>query len=267
MEWINDEGAFVPDAVDMPESVKTLVDAKGYKGVEDIAVAYTNAASKLGVDPNRLVALPSDDNADAWGNVYAKLGRPETPDGYKPTVTPHDGQELNDDLVKRFGTIAHDAGLNDAQVSKIIQFQLDLSDEYTKQSAAEAAKAEEIAAADAKNAQDAAWEALKVANSVKTDDDLKRLTDGAKEAAQKLGLYDILEAKGLGNDVDVISKLIEVNRKLSDQLTPDTDTVVDMRTNDEKIASITSNPAYLDAMHPDHPKLMKEFNALFGIGN
>jgi len=267
MDWINEEGGFVPDAADMPESVKTLVSSKGYKGVEDIAVAYTNATSKLGVDPDRLVALPKDNDADAWGNVYSKLGRPESPDGYKPTVTPHEGQELNDELVKRFGTIAHEAGLNDAQVSKIMQFQLDLSDEYTTQSAAEAAKAEEIAAADSKNAQDAAWEALKVANSVKTDDDLKALTAGAKEAAQKLGLYDILEAKGLGDDVEIIGKLIEVNRKLSDQMTPDANTVVDMRSYDEKLAAIQSNPAYLDNMHHDHDKIMREYNSLFGINS
>ena len=183
MEWINEEGGFVPDATDMPESVKTLVTAKGYKGVEDICTAYTNATSKLGVDPNRLVTLPADGDAEAWGGVYTKLGRPETPDGYKPTVNPHEGQNLDDALVKRFGAIAHDAGLNDAQVSKIMQFQLDLTDEYTKQSTAEEAKQAEIAAADAANEQAKAWDALKVANSVKTDEALAELVSGGKEAA------------------------------------------------------------------------------------
>ena len=265
MDWINDSGEFIPDAADMPESVRSLVDSKGLKDVAGLADIYTNAEKKLGVDPRRIVTLPKDGDTDAWGGVYNKLGRPESPDGYKPTVTPHEGQELNDELVKRFGTIAHEAGLNDAQVSKIMQFQLDLSDEYTKQSAAEVAKAEEIAAADSKNAQDAAWEALKVANSVKTDDDLKALTAGAKEAAQKLGLYDILEAKGLGDDVEIISKLIEVNRKLSDQMTPDGNSVVDVRSYDEKLAAIQANPAYLDNMHHDHDKLIREYNSLFGI--
>jgi len=266
MDWINEEGGFVPDAADMPESVKNLVTSKGYKGVEDIATAYTNAASKLGVDPNRLVTLPTDSkDADAWSKVYSKLGRPETVDGYKPEVSVHEGQEMSEDLVKKFTSVAHEVGLNNSQVSKIMQFQLDISDEYIKQSNAELAKKQEMEAADAKNAQAKAWEALKVANSVKTDDDLKALVNGGKEAAQKLGLYDILEKKGLGDDVEVIGKLIEVNRKLSDQMTPDAASAIDVRSNDEKLAAITSNPAYLDNMHPDHPKLIKEFNSLFGI--
>ena len=266
MDWINDEGGFVPDATDMPESVKTLVTAKGYKGVEDICTAYTNATSKLGVDPNRLVTLPADgSDTDAWSQVYNKLGRPETVDGYKPDMKPHEGQEVSADIIKEFTAVAHEAGLTNAQVSKVMQFQLDLSNKYEQQNAADEAKQAEIDTADAANVQAKAWDAMKIANSVKTDADLETLVKGGKEAAQKVGLYDLIEEAGLSDNPKWVSALIKLNRSLSDQMTTNTDTVIDVRSNDEKIASITSHPAYLDGMHPDHAKLMKEFNSVFGL--
>ena len=176
MDWINEEGGFNAEATDMPENVKSLVDAKGYKGVTDLADAYTNAASKLGVSPERLMTLPDKpDDVEGWGNVYAKLGKPETADAYKPDVSVPEGLQLDDNLVKEFSAAAHEMNLTNAQLSKVMQFQLDASDKYVKMSAVDAAKAEEVAAADAKNAREQAWEALKVQHSVKTDADLKVL--------------------------------------------------------------------------------------------
>lgn len=45
---------------------------------------YRNAEKKLGMPADRLVPLPKDDNdADGFKAIMAKLGAPETPDGYE----------------------------------------------------------------------------------------------------------------------------------------------------------------------------------------
>lgn len=266
MDWINEEGGFNAEATDMPENVKSLVEAKGYKGVTDLADAYTNAASKLGVDPNRLATIPEKpDDADGWNNLFNRMGRPETPDGYKPEVKVHEGQELNGDLVKNFSSVAHEIGLTNSQISKIMQFQLDLSDQYTKETAEAELKASQVAEADLKNAQAKAWDDIKVQHSVKTDEAMKELVEGAKTAAEKTGLLKIFEKHDLMNDPETINALIALNGNLSDSVSVDGSSHVDNRTFDEKLKSIQENPGFNDAMHPDHQKLMKEYSALYGI--
>ena len=266
MDWINEEGGFNAEATDMPEGVRSLVDSKGYKGVEDICTAYTNAASKLGVDPSRLMTLPDKpDDAEGWGNLYKKLGRPDSVDGYKPEVTMPKGIEaMDDNLVKSFSAKAHEIGLTNSQLSKIMQFQLDSSASYLESSAAEQQKAQEVAEADKANAQAKVWDNLKIKHSVKTDDDMKALVEGAKETAEKLDLYDLIEEYGHGDDPRWIAKLTALNGKLSDSLTPGGGGGP-ARSQEQKMKELQANPAFNNAMDPDHAKVMREFTALFGI--
>jgi len=266
MSWINEIGVFDPTAEGMPDNVKSLIDSKGYAGVEDLATAYTNAASKLGVDPTRLLTLPDKpDDADGWSKLYTKMGRPESPDGYKPDVKTPDGLNLDDALMKEFANIGHSIGLTNSQLSKIVQFQMDSSAKYLADSTAAETKAQEVAQADKANAQAKVWDTLKVTHSVKTDEDMTALTAGAKETAEKIGLYEILEKHGLGDDPEVIGKLIALKSQLSESANLASVGAGSPGTKDEQLKAITSNPAFNNNMHPDHVKVMKDFQALYGI--
>lgn len=72
------EGPFYADWADDLKDNPTVL---RYKSPEDMARALVAANNKLGVDPELLIRLPTND--DETKALYAKLGAPETPDGYK----------------------------------------------------------------------------------------------------------------------------------------------------------------------------------------
>ena len=65
--------------------LKTWVQATGLPDPEHTAAKAWNLEKLMGADrAGRTITLPSDPaDAKAWEPIYAKLGRPETPDGYK----------------------------------------------------------------------------------------------------------------------------------------------------------------------------------------
>jgi hypothetical protein len=94
-----------------------LVQTKGYPDIPALVKAYRNATSKLGADPDRMLSLPVDmtDN-EAMADVYAKLGRPESAEGYDFTVDTLDESDAN--WLKEQ---AHTAGLSNKQVASLAE--------------------------------------------------------------------------------------------------------------------------------------------------
>ncbi len=268
MDWINDEGGFNSEATDMPEAVKSLVDNKGLTSVEGLVDIYTNAEKKLRTDPSRLMTLPDKpDDVDGWSQVYTKLGRPETVDGYKADVKVHDGQTLSDDLVKEFAGIAHAAGLTNTQVNAIMQYQVDLSHKYTESSVAAAAEAEKVAEADAVNAHNVAVKEFMTANSIKTEAEFKEFTSGLEETSKQIGLYDLITEAGHGDDPKWLTAIAKLRGQLSDSVTPGDGDALDLRTKEERINAIVNNPAFVNVLDPDHAKLKREFDTIYGISS
>lgn len=77
----------------------------------------------------RSISLPKDDappeeKTKRLGEIYGKLGRPDTPDGYKlekPTELP-DGLQWSDETAGEFKKIAHSLGLNQTQMDTLVKF-------------------------------------------------------------------------------------------------------------------------------------------------
>jgi hypothetical protein len=85
--------------------------------VGDLAKSYLNAAKMVGLDKNMVLPIPRDDSKEAWDAVYAKLGRPESPDkynleAYKDMTTP--------EAIKPWAEKLHSLGLNQRQVDGIL---------------------------------------------------------------------------------------------------------------------------------------------------
>lgn len=66
----------------LSESMKEYVQSKHFQSAEDVVQSYMNFEKLKGVPQDRLVKLPEDSNPDAWNEVYNKLGKPMSPDGY-----------------------------------------------------------------------------------------------------------------------------------------------------------------------------------------
>lgn len=92
-----------------PEQVG-FVENKGWGGISDTLESYQNLEKMRGVPEDRLLTIPGDvDDADAWNALHAKLGRPETPDGY----------ELED--AEWMAAKAHELGLNKQQAAGLLE--------------------------------------------------------------------------------------------------------------------------------------------------
>ncbi len=102
----------------LPELTRGFVQNKGFKGPEDLVTSYQNLEKHFGVPADRLVTLPKDEtDAEGWGKVYGRLGRPEKPEGY--------GFKDKDGKQTPFQTWAektfHENGLSGKQAQALVQ--------------------------------------------------------------------------------------------------------------------------------------------------
>ena len=101
------------------------------KDVSSLAKSFIHAQKLVGADK---IPVPNKHaTKQDWDAVYKKLGRPETPDGYKFNL-PED-QKVNEEGLKVFADHAHKLGLLPNQAEGMVKF-------YNQM------RAEELAAAD-----------------------------------------------------------------------------------------------------------------------
>lgn len=119
-----------------------IVAAKGWKTPDDMMHSYTNLESYVGKAKNNAIVLPeNDDDAESWGKVWDRLGRPEAPNGYQ-----FGDVDLNDPAQKEsyeaVTKILYDNGIPKKQGEALIS-QLDAM--FDKQQEAGAAQLQQFA--------------------------------------------------------------------------------------------------------------------------
>lgn len=98
------------------ESDRGYIQNKGFKTPGDLAESYRNLEKLRGVPQERLLTLPDNwDDTEQTGKLYAKLGRPEKPEGYGFKVKDGEDATFTKWAEKEF----FDAGLNSAQAKKL----------------------------------------------------------------------------------------------------------------------------------------------------
>lgn len=115
---------FAPDktfAEQLPEKYRTntaFVDIKNFDG---LLSQFDSQKRMLGADKATLLSMPKDDDAKAWGDMWAKLGRPESADKYA-IGKKADGSDYND-IDKAFQAkilpVLHQAGVTQKQFDAI----------------------------------------------------------------------------------------------------------------------------------------------------
>ncbi|MEZ5665898.1 MAG: hypothetical protein R3F55_00355 [Alphaproteobacteria bacterium] len=102
----------------LPEELRALAAAKRWDGPAAALESYRQLERLMGADrAGRALVLPArDDDADGWRAVHARLGCPESPDGYALDMPDDMG---TDDAVAEFRALAHDAGLSQAQAQRL----------------------------------------------------------------------------------------------------------------------------------------------------
>lgn len=119
--WSLGEGeAATPWHATIPEAeARAHVEAKGYKNPAELALANYNLTKLQRGDPT-VIGLPGENaTADDMNAFYAKLGRPETADGYEFKAP--EGVQIDDTMKSFAQTAFHAAGLTPAQAQTIFE--------------------------------------------------------------------------------------------------------------------------------------------------
>jgi hypothetical protein len=122
------------------------VENKGWTGAEQMLDSYRNLEKSMGAPADQILHLPKEDaDAEEWGAVYNRLGRPEEASGYefKGPEVPEGGIDLTPDLANW----AHEAGLSKKQAQSIYEKYngrlAEVSEEFQTQRAEQASSDEQ----------------------------------------------------------------------------------------------------------------------------
>ena len=227
-----------------PESIRALLEAKKWASVEDGLKGYAELEKFVGVGKH--IVIPTDDNPESWNDVWNQLGRPKDPAEY--ILEPNDA--INDELASKWKQFAHQEGYTQKQMAGAVQFQLDIISGMNK-------------------AQNDEREATKVELTKKWGGEqaYKNNTIEARMIADRLGIYQKLEAKGLASDPDVIEMLIDIKNKTAEGvIAPATQPQATQDPITER-AAIMKDPDWVDHLkHPTrHNELQKRYLELCAI--
>lgn len=100
----------------LPEAYRADPTFKDIGDLEVLAKSYKNAASLIGADKATVLRIPTDLAAPEMGEIYNRLGRPESPDKYSAW----EGAPIGEDIVPALREKFHAAGLTDAQAKAVV---------------------------------------------------------------------------------------------------------------------------------------------------
>lgn len=133
------EAVSVPEwAAGLPDEHRTTVGHKKWADVSAVIDSYVNLEKYLGADKaGRGLVLPKDDApAEEWGAFWGKIGRPETPDGYKLPVPEGDDGAFAKAAAAKF----HELGIPAKQAEALAAWNNEMVAQYQ---AAESARMEQ----------------------------------------------------------------------------------------------------------------------------
>lgn len=104
----------------LPEAYRADPMFRNFNSLDDLAKSYQSAAKLVGLDKEQLLRFPKDDAPEAWGEVWNKLGRPETPEGYSKDAFTEDF--LPEGRPQELATFLHEIGVTGKQYEAIGKF-------------------------------------------------------------------------------------------------------------------------------------------------
>ena len=222
------------------------------KDVSSLAKSFIHAQKLVGADK---IPVPNKHaTKQDWDAVYKKLGRPETPDGYKFNL-PED-QSVNQDALKVFADHAHKLGLLPNQAEGMVKF-------YNQM------RAEELAAADstAEAARQKATSELQTEWGQAYKQKLTAANNVVAEVFPKGFMSMNLEdGTKIGDHPAVIKAFAALAEKMGEDkiVQADGPNYLTPKQIDKEIATLQQpGSAYWDKNHPNHAAAVDEVKALF----
>jgi len=241
----------------IPEDYKEEKSLQNFSNMNDFVKSYLHSQKLVGADkipvPNKMA---TDED---WKAVYDRLGRPETPDGYKYNLPKE--TKLEESTLKAFSEEAHKLGLLPKQAEGIINYYNSIA-EQSEQAATvneEAARAE--AEAELRKEYGPAYD-LKIAQAR----NLATNTFGA----DFLRNTKLADGSVLGNHPQVVRAFADLASKMSEDsmVQGEATSAMTIKEIDSEIESLTQpGSAYWDKTHINHRKAVSEVQRLYELKN
>ena len=241
----------------IPESYKEEKSLQNFSNMDDFVKSYLHSQKLVGADkipvPNKMA---TDED---WKAVYDRLGRPETPDGYKYNLPKE--TKLEESTLKAFSEEAHKLGLLPKQAEGIINYYNSLAEQSEQASSVN----EEAARAEAE---------VELRKEYGPAYDLK-IAQARNLATNTFGqdfLRDTKLADGsvLGNHPQVVRAFADLASKMSEDgiVQGEAASAMTVKEIDDEIESLTQpGSAYWDKTHINHRKAVSEVQRLYELKN
>jgi len=244
------------------EALKTNPRIQGYKTVEAMAEGLLNLEKRMGIAPERRLDLPEKlDDPKAMAAVWERLGAPAEAAGYGLKLA-DDAPEADKGLLDGFLKVATEAKMPKVHAEAALKFFAEQSAAAVKAAgeAKAAARAEGLAAI--KKDWGAAFDtrSLQVGKFLRQhfgDEFAKTLdADGMGDfPAFTLGIGKIIDAMG-----ETEGGGLEVGGRPAGGVPTPTQAKA-------QLAILTAHPAYRDARHPEHKRVVAEVTAMNKYAN
>jgi hypothetical protein len=221
----------------LPTELQGEKSLQSFKDIPSLAKSYVEAQKMIG-GSIRLPKpdAPPEERDKVIGDIYTKLGRPETPDKYAPTALP-DGMVFLPESVKAFQTGAHKEGYTQKQVDFAFTHYSGLV---------------KVALAEQTRLQTKELEESTAALRAKWGGDFDtNLSTAQRFTEQVLGepVYQLLKSKGLDNHPLIVEKFGEIGSKFGETTPPGGEAV---STGGIADAKAKLEAIYADPKHPFH---------------
>ena len=240
----------------IPEELRDHPSISPIKDVPNLARSFVNAQRLIGAEKLPLPANPSDADLD---NIYGKLGRPESAEGYE--IAP-DGVIVTEDVAKSFSEAAYALRLTPDQANGILEYYRGVASTASEMSVEQ------------ENAQKAS---IETALRQEWGDEYQAKVSDAGKIVKEFGSVDLLgmqlaDGTRVGNHPDFIrafAKIAEFRSSVTSE-----DTVSDSaqtnlqsrRSAQEEIQAIMNGPNYMNKKDPvARQAAIERVNELFGV--
>ena len=234
----------------------SLADSKTlerFKNIQTVAKSLDHAESLV----SKKVIQPKDMDEATSKQYYEELGVPNSAEeyGFVPPANLPDNVQYDDSNDKWFAEFAKEKNIPKDVATE-------LKDAYSQRQESDISlNNQKSAEADARYLVD-----NENALNLKFPNKTHEVLAGAKRFLDAYGMTDSINGTPLASNAEFLEQMYNNSiamgeDKLVDavQATGNSDTGSE---NKAKLQSITENPAYVDKKHPDHPRLVREFEAL-----
>jgi hypothetical protein len=227
------------------------------KGFGDVLKTYAEAQKFIGGS----IRLPGEkdapqDREKKLNDVYAKLGRPESPEKYDLKLPEVNGVKWDDNAVGMFKQTAHKLGLNSTQLNGLLTM-------YGEHLKTVLPNIEELNQKGAQALQEH-WGVNAKRNAVMAENGFKQLALAELGAEGSERLLDAINASGFGSNPDFVRVVARiVSETGEDKYVDGVDNHRTDEQTDDEIRTLMGSKEYMDDRLPGHQAAVDKVRRLF----